>query len=239
MSSGQRRGLHAHVVEVLGQRIVSGELPEDATVSVSDLEKELGISLTAVREALKVLGAKGLIDARPKRGTFVQPRVVWHLLDADIIRWRFTAPVDAGFLDQLHEVREIVEPAAARLAAARATSADLRQMQQALDAMAAASDPAGAVEADLAFHRAMLGAAHNELLAQMEVVIETGLAQRDRIVHGAAETSDALPSHRALLEAIRATDPAAAEIAARDLLRQARTDAARLSPDPHAEGDPA
>jgi DNA-binding FadR family transcriptional regulator len=221
---GRRRGVHGEVVEIIGHRIVSGELPEGATLNVNALEQELDISLTVVREALKVLGAKGLVDARQKRGTFVQPRSNWHLLDSDVIRWRFADGVDHRFLAQLDEVREIVEPAAARLAAERRTDVDLDRLESALGAMAAADDPDRAVSADLAFHRALLVAAHNELLEQMEVVLEVGLAQRDRIVHAAGHIDDAIPSHAAVLRAIHDGNPDAAERAVRDLLGKARVD---------------
>src|SRR6185436_17972491 len=96
---------------------------------------ELGVSLTALREALKVLTAKGLVDARQKRGTFVRPRADWQLLDAEVIRWQFAERADPKLLDELHEVRGIVEPAAARLAAERATDDDITTLEGALTAM--------------------------------------------------------------------------------------------------------
>ncbi|MCO5999583.1 FadR/GntR family transcriptional regulator [Actinoallomurus rhizosphaericola] len=228
-SMSRRRGVHAEVVEIIGHRIVSGELPEGATINVNALEEELDISLTAVREALKVLGAKGLVYARQKRGTFVQPRANWHMLDADVIRWRFADGVDHRFLAQLDEVREIIEPAAARLAAERRTDADLERLERALNAMVAADGPEQAVSADLAFHRALLVAAQNELLEQMEIVLEVGLARRDQIVHAAGHIDDAIPSHTAVLEAVRAGDPVAAERAVRDLLTKAQVDSQRAA----------
>jgi DNA-binding FadR family transcriptional regulator len=228
--------VHGEVVEIIGHRIVSGELPEGATLNVNALEQELDISLTVVREALKVLGAKGLVDARQKRGTFVQPRSSWHLLDADVVRWRFADGVDDRFLAQLDEVREIIEPAAARLAAQRRTDDDLELLDGALAAMAVADGPDHAVSADLAFHRALLMAAHNELLEQMEIVLETGLAQRDRIVHASGHIDDAIPNHAAVLRAIRDGSPEAAEHAVRDLLGKARLDSQRAATPQGDEG---
>src|SRR5690606_13008469 len=119
----------------------------------------------------------------------------------DIIRWQFAERSDDTFLDNLHEVRRIVEPAGARLAAERRTDDDLERLETALETMAAtAGDPGRAVDADLAFHRALLSATHNELLERMEVVLETGLATRDRLVHGAVPDDDPVPSHRAVLD---------------------------------------
>jgi DNA-binding FadR family transcriptional regulator len=130
----------------------------------------------------------------------------------------------------LHEVRSIIEPAAARLAASRATEDDLAALAGALDEMAAADgDPAAAVAADLNFHRVLLTATHNELLERMEVVMETGLAERDRLVHGGVEPhDDPVPSHRAVVEAIRAQDATAAETAMRGLLDKAVRDVEKI-----------
>jgi GntR family galactonate operon transcriptional repressor len=219
------RGIHGQTVEALGRRIVAGEIPEGATLDITALRAELDVSLTALREALKVLSAKGIIDARQKRGTFVRPRADWHLLDGDVIRWQFAGGAGDRLLERLHEVREIIEPAAARLAAVRASAADLVALDRAIDQMAAAEgDASAAVAADLSFHRTLLATTHNELLLRMEVVLETGLAERDRIVHGGPH-DDPVPSHRAVVDAIRAGDATGAEEAMRRLLDKSIQDA--------------
>ncbi len=223
------RGVHGCTVDVLGGRIVSGEIGEGQTIDVAGLQVELDVSLTAIREALRVLGAKGLVDARQRRGTFVRDRSRWQLLDADVIRWQFASAEAPGFLDDLHEIRGIVEPSSARLAAQRRTDADVESLTYHLAAMEAATgDAAAAVRADLDFHRALFAATHNELLHRMEVVIETGLAERDRLVHGADPHDDPTPSHRAVLDAIRSKDPDAAELAVRTLLDKAVSDLERV-----------
>jgi GntR family galactonate operon transcriptional repressor len=242
MSGYARRGIHGQTVEALAHRVLSGRLAEGATLDLSALRAELGVSLTALRESLKVLAAKGMVDARQKRGTFVRPRADWHLLDADVLRWQFesaepgprthdagtgtAADTGADLLHDLAEVRAIVEPAAVRLAAQRRTDADLAALDEALDAMARASKAGEeAVEADLAFHRALLAASHNEMLERMEMVIATGLAHRDRLVHASGRhPADPVPSHRAVLDAVRAQDPASAQSAMRALLTQSARD---------------
>lgn len=244
-----RRGVHGQTVEALAHRVLGGTLAEGTTLDLTALQQELGVSLTALRESLKVLAAKGMIDARQKRGTFIRPRTDWNLLDADVLRWQFQiATASAGastwaapgagaetsaalpLLRDLEEVRGIVEPAAVRLAAQRRTAEDLAALDDALAAMGAADDGAQeAVEADLAFHRALLAASHNELLERMERVITTGLAARDRLVHGPGHHPvDPVPSHRAVLDAVRARDPRGAETAMRRLLAQAAQDLAEL-----------
>ncbi|TCO45593.1 DNA-binding FadR family transcriptional regulator [Kribbella antiqua] len=222
--TGIQRGLHGQIVETMAQRILSGQIPQGATINVPDLQADLGVSLTAVREALKVLTAKGLVDARQKRGTFVRPRSDWHLLDADMIRWHLDDDVRPELLEELHEVRGIVEPAAARLAALRAEESHLVALDKALESMASATDDRAAVAADLAFHRALLVATGNELLTKMEVIMETGLADRDRLVHKLKPSDDPVPSHRRVVDAVRAHDPSAAELAMRELLAKAAED---------------
>ncbi|GAA1876747.1 FadR/GntR family transcriptional regulator [Asanoa iriomotensis] len=230
------RGVHGQTVELLAQRIVTGQLPEGAILDLTALQTEFDVSLTVLREALRVLAAKGMVDARPKRGTFVRPRAAWSLLDADVLRWQFARAHRPGLFDDLHELRSIVEPGAASLAAARATEEDLAALDAALEEMAAAgADPLAAVAADLAFHRALLAATHNELIQRMEVVIETGLAERDRMVHGADGPNDPVPSHKAVVDGIRRHNPAQAARAMRKLLDQAIEDVARLERTPRED----
>jgi DNA-binding FadR family transcriptional regulator len=228
MGGYRGRGLHGDVVEALGQRILAGELDEGETLDVPALEVEFDVSRTVLREALRVLKAKGLIDARQKRGTFVQPRSEWRLLDPDVVRWQFAGRDDSRFLDDLAEVRGIVEPASARLAALRRDDADIAAMEKALETMSAAvRGEADAVEADLSFHRALLAATHNELLARMEVVLESGLAARDRLVHSRVQDDDPVPAHAAVLDAVRDRDPDAAVDASSALLAKALLDIER------------
>ncbi|MBW8699585.1 HTH-type transcriptional regulator LutR [Streptomyces sp. MBT84] len=233
MTPYARRGVHGQTVETLARRVLSGEIPEGATLDMAALQSELDVSLTALRESLKVLAAKGMVDARQKRGTFVRPRSDWNLLDADVLRWQFSESsgtgADLALLRNLGEVRGIIEPAAVRLAAARRTDDDLEALVAALTAMGEVSGANHAVEADLAFHRALLAATHNELLERMEMVIESGLAQRDQLVHSAPHSEDPVPSHRAVLDAVRDRDPDAAERAMRALLDQATRDLDKVS----------
>jgi GntR family transcriptional regulator, galactonate operon transcriptional repressor len=229
MSLYGNRGVHGQTVEAIARRVLSGELPEGATLDLAALQEEFGVSLTVMRESLKVLAAKGLVGARQKRGTYVRQRADWNLLDPDVLGWQFSAKSGATLLRSLEEVRGIIEPAAVRLAALRRTDDDLARLGEALDAMSRAGDPRSAVEADLSFHRALLTATRNELLERMEGVLESALAARDQLVHGAeAASGDPVPSHRAVLDGVRAQDPAAAEAAMRALLDKAVSDEERL-----------
>lgn len=225
MQMNGRVGAHDRVLVSLGASIVSGELSPNEDLDVAVLQETFGVSRTAVREALRVLAAKGLVGARPRRGTFVAPRSEWALLDADVLRWRFAHRVDATFLDELGEVRLTVEPAVARLAAQRRTDRDLADLEDALAAMrvAATGSPEDQVDSDLAFHTGLLHAAHNELLTQMSVVIEFGLRVRDQFVH-AAPTTESTDKHAEVLLAVRRQRPKAAETAMRALIERSIED---------------
>ncbi|MFI7129404.1 FadR/GntR family transcriptional regulator [Nonomuraea sp. NPDC050153] len=220
-----RSGAHDRVVSSLGAAIVTGDIAPDEDLDVAALQERFGVSRTAVREALRVLAAKGLVGARPRRGTFVAPREQWALLDADVLRWRFADRVDERFLDELGEVRLTVEPAVARMAALRRTDRDLADLEDALTAMReAVGRPAGEqVEADLAFHHALLRAAHNELMAQMATAIEAGLRLRDQFVHTTL-TSESTDKHAEVLLAVRRQRPKGAEAAMRALIERSIAD---------------
>lgn len=226
MTHYPRRGLHGAAVNLIGRRIIHGDLVPGEILDLEALEREMDVSRTVVREAVKVLAAKGMLDARPKRGTFVRPRADWSLLDPDLLRWRYEESDDPEFLGNLAEVRSIVEPAGVRLAALRRTAADLATLREAL---AEFTDPEETVASDLRFHRALLFATHNELLQQMEQVIEAGLRARDQLVHGQhVMDPETVQAHKAVLDAVETGDPDTAEAAMRALLSQADRDVEAL-----------
>lgn len=230
MSDYPGRGMHGAAVNEIGRQILAGQLAPGTILTIEDLEREFSASRTVIREALRALAAKGLVDARPKRGTFVRPRDDWSLLDPDVLRWQFERPADSDqFFANLAEVRAIVEPAGARLAADRRTEGDLAELAESLAASAEPdATPEEVVAADIRFHRALLFATHNELLQRMEIVIETGLRARDLIVHGMGTWADAVPAHRAVLDAVTGRNEDVAEHAMRVLLDQASRDFAAL-----------
>lgn len=229
METHSGRGIHGMTVDQIARKIVSGDLAPGSMLDPVELERDFDVSRTVIREALRVLAAKGLVDARPKRGTFVLPRDEWSLLDPDLLRWLYAVNTSTGFLDDLAEVRAIVEPAAARLAAQRCDEADLIALGDALAVLADGSASTEVIiKADLAFHRALLGATHNELLQRMELIIEGGLRARDLLVHGRENWRDSEPEHRAVFEAVQSRNPEEAEEAMCRLLEHAARDVADL-----------
>lgn len=220
------RGLHGRVVEDLGLSIMSGKLEAGATVDTEDLAASHDVSRTVVREALKVLAGKGLIDARPRRGTFVRERTHWSLLDPDVLRWQFDSVTDMAILEKLHEVRVMVEPAAAELAAARRTDVDLDILFAAVDAMAVADATASAIaEADIQFHLGLIAATHNELVEQLSIIIGIGLSARDQFVHNhRVSIKRGLEMHQDIALAVKNRDASGARSLMVSLLESAASD---------------
>jgi DNA-binding FadR family transcriptional regulator len=135
-----------------------------------------GVSRTAVREAMKTLSAKGLLESKVKVGTRVLDESRWQMFDPDILAWRLETGLDSHFIASLFEIRQTIEPAAAALAAVRRTEADLARIRAALADMARTGhDVHLHAEADLIFHLAVVAASHNPLMRSIGAVIETAL----------------------------------------------------------------
>lgn len=220
--SGRKRNLFAHVVEELGSQIVRGELkPGEPFPSEAELGREFGASRSVVREAVKSLAAKGLLESRTRTGIRVLPPMHWNLLDVEVLGWRYGAMPPLQFFRELFEIRWMIEPQAVALAAERATADDLAEIADAYVAMVAA-DPSGntAIEADLRFHRAILAAGHNDLLLQMGNLIGVGLLISHRI---SSDTFTVfLPQHKAVLDAIVDRRPRQGRQAMERLLSETR-----------------
>ncbi|RFO97205.1 FadR family transcriptional regulator [Rhodoferax lacus] len=202
------RNLHGQVVNELGRRVVSGAYAAGAVLpNEEQLCQELQVSRTALREAVKVLAAKGLLEARPRIGTRVRVRDQWNLLDPDILAWRCATGADAEFLRHLTELREIIEPAAASLAANSRTPAQLEAIAAALQDMRQAPAIAQWIEADLAFHTAILRATNNPLLMPLAAIIGSALESLLGVTaRSAGDFKRALPDHQKVFEAIESGD---------------------------------
>jgi DNA-binding FadR family transcriptional regulator len=218
--------------------IVSGAVPEgDLLPRESQLASRFRVSRQAVREALKVLAAKGLVASRRRAGTSVLPRANWNLLDPDVIAWYPVDRVSADFLEDLIEIRRAIEPAAAIHAATRGTADAIAAIGEALDVMLAVEKPSEAFfAADAAFHAAIIAASGNALFNRLGIVIrplmrasfelhfravEAALVEPARI---ADAVRSSLERHSEVYAAIRGRDPARALAAMEALLAQVATE---------------
>ena len=233
MSSVTSPSLHRRIVHGLGRQILSGKLRPGQPLPIP---AGVRASRTALREAIKVLTAKGLVEARPRLGTRVRPREEWQLLDPDVLTWQHDGPARLEFLRQLTEFREVIEPAAAAFAAMRATAKDIDAIERAYADMAAAAKHdrvqlAKFVAADRRFHSAIVRASGNDLLGQMGHTVFTALVLSFRATTqrpGAARGS--LPRHRAILEAIKRRKPTEARRAMLNLMGHTAIEVKKLNP---------
>lgn len=218
------RGLHGRVIEDLGRRIISGEFPANAPLpGQEECCALLKISRSVLREALRVLAAKGLVDARPKAGTYVQPRECWNFLDPDVLEWRLATAEADKVIDQLYELRQMVEPLAASLAASRAKLRDFQRIGDAYEEMVAAGNDERIVEPDLKFHRTIIAACGNELFGALGRIVESALLVSFRIGSGNPQGQDhSLELHKGILDAIVERDAAAARLAMQELIDYSR-----------------
>ena len=165
--------------------------------------ERFGVSRTAVREAIKAISAKGMLETRPRTGTRVRPREQWSLFDADVLRWLCSHGVDGDLGRHLKEMRSILEPAAAALAARMRTEPQMVALQQAFYAMRDATNADQWVVADVAFHQTILRATGNPLLISLGGIIASVL--ETLIVVNTQEATgfnDGLPLHGKVLQAI-------------------------------------
>ncbi|MBL0934664.1 MAG: FadR family transcriptional regulator [Rhizobiaceae bacterium] len=210
--SGQvARNSHSHVVHELGKSIVGGVyrsgsiLPGD-----TELAERFDVSRTVLREAMKTLTAKGLVVPRARIGTRVTESSTWNFFDADVLTWHLERGVDFAFLHHLSDMRLSFEPNAARLAADRATKADIERLYACADAMENANSEESFALADLALHIAVLDASKNPFMYSVGTLIEAALVTSFKVSspYGEVARQNATAkAHRAIVERIEARDP--------------------------------
>ncbi len=222
-AAGSRgRGLHGQLVQQLGQMIVSGDLGADRPLVPEEIGQRFEVSRTVVRESLRVLEAKGLVSARPNVGTRVRPVSDWNLLDPDIIEWRAFGPQRDDQRRELCELRWIIEPLAARLAAGHGRE----EVQQRLADMAeimghalAQGDSLTFSRADTEFHTLLLQVAGNRMLEHLSGIVSAALHVSGAATGGCDRPTEAgVGHHLRIVDAVGAGDAAGAEAAMRQLL---------------------
>jgi DNA-binding FadR family transcriptional regulator len=218
------KNAHASTVEALGKSIVAGQYPVGTSLPPEpQLCENFGVSRTVVRESIKSLVAKGLIVTGPKLGTRVLSEDQWNWFDPDVVSWLSQKRLSADFL---RDLRRIVEPAAIRLAAERATTRELTSIEVAFSGMKNAVENGGDyVTHDLRFHQGLLQASGNRMLVQMSKVLGALLRTSFEIStakkNGPAES---LSMHREVLDAVIAREPDRAEAAILHLIDGAKQD---------------
>lgn len=213
----KKRGLFEYVAKDLATKIFAGEVKPGGKLSTEhQLCEEFGVSRTVIRDALRILKSKGLIESRPHSGTIVRSVEHWNFLDSEMISWARDMEDREGFFDMLMEARFVLEPQVVEIAALKATDAEIERLDKACTAMETAADAVpqdlkGFNDADIDFHLTMLDATHNLILRQFGDVIKVALQASFEIALTEAELSmDSVHAHRSMAEAVRNRDPKAA-----------------------------
>jgi DNA-binding FadR family transcriptional regulator len=211
---------HFAAAEEIGTRILRGDFaPGMLLPNEAEWCRRLRMSRSAVREAIKMLKAKGLLNSRPKVGTRVEPRERWNLLDRDVLGWYAMAPDREAFLRTVQEFRHIIEPEATALAAERRSEEQMVEISTACREMGEAASLAIRTQADTRFHLAILRASGNELLVPLGVLIESAFDHLFRYVTREGDDLDhAQKLHEAIERNVRLRRPEAARNAVRKLL---------------------
>ena len=240
--NAEPRQLHDSVVQRWGWDIVSGALPPGSRIVAEDAAEQLGVSRTVVREAVRVLESMGLITVRRRVGITVLPPDQWNPFDPNIIRWRLASRDRLDHLQYLSELRSAIEPLAARLAASRATPAQCGALTAAVIGMSAtakAADHAEYLGHDIDFHRTLLLAAGNPMLAGLADVVAEVLAGRTRhaLMPHVAEP-EAVRLHGVVASCIQGGDPAGAEAAILAIVAETATAIREIHDDGDADPTP-
>jgi DNA-binding FadR family transcriptional regulator len=221
------KNVHGNTVDFLGEAIVAGRYAVGASIPPEPvLCEELGVSRTVVRESVKSLVAKGLIHTGPKVGTRVLPSDQWNWFDADVIAWQAKAGLTPEFIRDLQDLRRVVEPAAVKMAALRATATDIAGLEDAFAGMKQAVMHGGDyVTHDLRFHLGLLQASNNRMLVQMSKALGALLRTSFELSTTKKDgPKNSLAMHRAVLDAVITRNPAKAERAINGLIDGAHAD---------------
>ena len=222
--SGKPKNITRHIVEDLGRSIVTQVYtPKTGFPFEADLCVKYGASRPVVREAVKMLTAKGLLQARQRAGTVILPESAWSLMDRDVLGWLAEREFSIGLLVEFNQMRMAIEPRAAELAAESASGDQRAAIVAAITRMFAAEtgddDP---LEADIAFHRAVIEASNNRFMRQFADLSEIALRYSIRLTNEYAgrRLADAA-DHQKVSQAIVEGNAALADHRMRDLIKGA------------------
>lgn len=202
------RNLTFSLLDTIGRDIITGRYQDQVFPTEAELAKQYGVSRSVTREAVKMLGAKGLLSARPRQGTVVRPTTDWNLFDTDVLRWILSRKFSINLLRHFNELRIAIEPQAAALAAITADEDDIARIDAGLKRMELAregmDDP---LTADIEFHLALLRATKNPFYNQLSNVVSTALQASIRLTNRMKGQSSDLQEHTRIRDAIVEHNP--------------------------------
>jgi DNA-binding FadR family transcriptional regulator len=215
--------LSQRMVQELGRSIICGEFSNRALPTEADLCENFGVSRSAVREAVKMLSAKGLVSSKPRQGIRVLPEDQWNIFDPDLLRWMLESKPTLNVLKEFLQVRIAMEPEAAALAARYGDDSKIAAIEKALEKMRRAPENSKEdLEADIAFHISILYASKNRFYIRLRDFIATALRVSISLTSPIKGNHDGIvEDHRRVLQAIKNRDPQAARLAMHQLIDEA------------------
>ncbi|HEX5788653.1 MAG TPA: FadR/GntR family transcriptional regulator [Woeseiaceae bacterium] len=220
----ERSNLSFRVARQLGRGIVCGEfVPGEPFPTEAELAGEFGVSRTAIREAVKMLAAKGLVSSKPRQGIRIQPEEAWNIFDPELLQWSLEGSLSRAVLREFFQMRAAIEPEAAALGADVARPARLQAIGEALGRMLdARAGTAESRKADIDFHVAILYATENRFYIRMRDFIRTALDVSIRFTTSESVAyADTLDQHASVHRAMQRRQPDAARRAMRRLIDEA------------------
>ena len=216
------RTLTYGLLEAIGRSIVIGEYDKVSFPTEAELARQHRVSRVVAREAIKMLAAKGLLSARPRHGTIVEPNSKWNLLDTDVLRWTLERKFSLDLLEHFNQLRAGIEPEAAALAAAFADKKECAAITAGLARMKAADIGLDdRLESDIEFHSAILKGSRNPFYTQLQDLVQTALRFSIPFTNQIPGDWGHLAAHAAVRDAIVSKDPARARRAMQKLIRTA------------------
>jgi DNA-binding FadR family transcriptional regulator len=213
------RNLTYGMLDSLGRSIVIGSYDKRVFPTEAELAKQHGVSRSVTREAVKMLTAKGLLSARPRQGTIIQPSTSWNLFDTDVLRWLLERKFSVELLTQFNQLRIAIEPEAAALAAVYADVNERKAIDAGLERMAAAEQGLdNTLDADIAFHIAILKASKNPFYAQFQDVVATALRSSIQFTNRIKGRSASVSAHAAVRDAIMKKNPERSRVAMKKII---------------------
>lgn len=216
-----QRNLSYLLAEKLGQRILAGEY-EAGSILPGEMElgEQFGVSRTAVREAVKILAAKGMLLPRPRIGTRVMPQSQWNFLDQDLLAWWMTRENFDRVMQHFLILRTTLEPQACSLAAANATAQQKEQLTQLMLEMHTLHtnfDHERWIEVDTQYHQLIYEASANPFLTSFAKLFSSVYQDYFRAISGNDVIK--LQNHQAIVDAIVSGNSQAALAACQALLQ--------------------
>lgn len=227
----QRARLHEQVARTLSLSIIRRELePGSLLPNEDELCQQFDVSRTVIREAIRIMDARGLVEVRPRIGTRICMPTQWALTDPTLLHWQLESAPDFRLIQNLYELRNMIEPMVAKFTTQRASEEEIEGICQTFEEMKNATTIEEHVQADLRLHLAILDACGNKLVCSpLRPLIENTLGSSFSLfIRSLEKAKQSLPLHQAIVDAIKARDPERAADCMRAMLDSSAEDVRRL-----------